>query len=80
VTFGETYVYPKWAEIMGLCISFSSMIWVPIYVIYFLATTPGTLKERWIIGITPKVPSRVCKPAAEGQNLMTLDGEASASA
>ena len=38
---------------MGLLISFSSMIWVPIYAIYFLIKTPGTLKERWIIGTTP---------------------------
>ncbi len=38
---------------MGLCISFSSMIWVLIYVIYFLATTPGTLQERWTAGVTP---------------------------
>lgn len=52
VTFGD-YTYPKWAEIMGLCISFSSMIWVIIYAIYFMVTTPGTLKERWIAGITP---------------------------
>ena len=43
VTFGD-YVYPKWAESMGLCISFSSMIWVVAYAIYFMLTTPGSLK------------------------------------
>ena len=53
MTFGEDYVYPKWAEIMGLCISFSSMIWVPIYAIYYLITSKGSLKERWVQGITP---------------------------
>ena len=53
VTYGTDYVYPKWAEIMGLCISFSSMMWVIVYAIYYLITTPGTLKERWIAGITP---------------------------
>ena len=53
VTLGEEYQYPKWAEIMGLCISFSSMIWVVLYAIYFMITTPGTLKERWMKGITP---------------------------
>lgn len=52
VTFGE-YKYPKWAEMMGLCISFSSMIWVILYAIYFMVTTPGSLQERWTKGITP---------------------------
>ena len=52
MTFGD-YVYPKWSEAMGLCISFSSMIWVVAYAIYFLATTPGSLKERWRVAITP---------------------------
>jgi len=53
VTFGEDYKYPKWAEVLGLCISFSSMIWVILYAIYWMITTPGTLKERWIQGVTP---------------------------
>lgn len=52
VTFGS-YTYPKWAEIMGLCISFSSMIWIIIYAIYFMITTPGSLSERWSKAITP---------------------------
>ena len=29
------------------------MIWVIVYAIYFMVTTPGSLKERWIAGITP---------------------------
>ena len=52
MTFGD-YVYPKWAESMGLCISFSSMIWVIAYAIYFMLTTPGSLRERWRVAITP---------------------------
>lgn len=44
VTYG-TYEFPFWAEILGLFISFSSMIWVPAYAIYYLTTQPGTLKE-----------------------------------
>lgn len=45
VTYGEDYEYPKWAEYMGLCMSFTSMIWVPGYAIYYLVTQPGTLRE-----------------------------------
>ncbi len=45
VKYGTDYTYPKWAEYMGLCISFTSMIWVPGYAIYYLATAPGTFRE-----------------------------------
>ena len=38
---------------MGLCISFSSMIWVIAYAIYFMLTTPGSLRERWSIATSP---------------------------
>ena len=46
VTYDD-YVYPDWAEGMGLCISFSSMIWVPAYFIYYLATGPGTIRYEF---------------------------------
>jgi solute carrier family 6 GABA transporter-like protein 1 len=45
VTYGNDYKYPKWAEYMGLCMSFTSMIWVPGYAIYYLVTQPGTFRE-----------------------------------
>lgn len=41
----DDYVYPKWAEVLGLCVSVSSMVWVPIYIAYYLYTQPGTIKE-----------------------------------
>lgn len=44
VSYG-TYEFPQWAEIMGLLISFSSMIWVPAYAIYYLLSQPGTFRE-----------------------------------
>ena len=37
--------FPTWAEYLGLLISFSSMMWVPIYAIYYLVTQPGTFME-----------------------------------
>jgi solute carrier family 6 GABA transporter-like protein 1 len=48
VTYDD-YVYPGWAEGMGLCISFSSMIWIPAYFFYYLLTEPGTIKEVRIL-------------------------------
>merc|ERR1719244_2546069 len=55
VTYGEDYKYPKWAEGMGLCMSFTSMIWVPGYAIYYLATQPGTLMQNLRDGFTPNI-------------------------
>jgi solute carrier family 6 GABA transporter-like protein 1 len=63
VTYGENYHYPKWAEVIGLLISFSSMVWVPFYALYycirgFLNNKTGTVKERmWKcikMGLTPE--------------------------
>ena len=45
VKYGEDYAYPKWAEGMGVCMSLASMVWVPAYAIYYLATQPGTFRE-----------------------------------
>ena len=45
VTYGTDYNYPKWAEYMGLCMSFASMVWVPLYAVYYVLTQPGTFKE-----------------------------------
>jgi len=47
------YEYPKWAETMGLLISFSSMIWVPLYAIYYtihgvMFNSSGTIAERLV--------------------------------
>ena len=58
ITYGNSYDYPWWGEILGFMISGSSMIWVPAYALYFLLTTPGTLKERLQLGITPVIKPR----------------------
>ena len=44
VTYGD-YVYPWWAECIGIIISLSSMLWIPGYAIYYMMTTPGTWRE-----------------------------------
>ena len=45
VTYGNDYQYPKWVEAIGICISLTSMLWIPVYAVYYIITTPGTLKE-----------------------------------
>ncbi|KAG8247122.1 hypothetical protein J6590_068744 [Homalodisca vitripennis] len=39
------YVYPDWAELIGISLSLSSMLWIPGYALYYLITTPGSFKE-----------------------------------
>ena len=35
VIYGD-YKYPQWAEMLGLCLSLASMVWVPLYALYYL--------------------------------------------
>merc|ERR1712032_1073965 len=58
VTYGHDYVYPGWAEILGLLMSFSSMIWVPGYAIYYVLTQPGTIMENIRQGLNPNMTLR----------------------
>lgn len=39
------YTYPYWTTVVGYCIGTSSIICIPIYMVYRLIITPGTLKE-----------------------------------
>jgi len=55
VTYGKDYAYPRWGEMMGLCMSFASMMWVPIYAIYYVLTQPGTIVENFYEGFKPKI-------------------------
>ncbi|XP_024085756.1 sodium- and chloride-dependent GABA transporter 1-like isoform X2 [Cimex lectularius] len=40
------YVYPFWAQFIGICISMASMLWIPGYAIYYLIVTPGPLIQK----------------------------------
>jgi solute carrier family 6 GABA transporter-like protein 1 len=47
--------FPVWAEYLGLMISFSSMMWVPGYALYYLVTQPGSFKENLRDGFKPNI-------------------------
>ncbi|XP_076343373.1 sodium- and chloride-dependent GABA transporter 2-like isoform X2 [Tachypleus tridentatus] len=55
LVYAETYVYPWWGELLGWEIALASMVWIPSYAVYFMLVTPGSLKDRLIAGITPKL-------------------------
>ncbi|XP_039613104.1 solute carrier family 6 member 4a isoform X1 [Polypterus senegalus] len=55
------YDYPPWTTVLGYCIGVSSFICVPAYMLYIIAVTPGTLKQRLLKSITPQ-------PGAQAQH------------
>ncbi|XP_063984364.1 sodium- and chloride-dependent GABA transporter 2-like [Diachasmimorpha longicaudata] len=70
--YGSQYEYPTWAEIIGFCLSFSSMIWIPAYAIYYLIATPGSIKENFLKGLKPNVKSRTKIPSGEKTAVIPL--------
>ncbi|XP_048375484.1 sodium-dependent serotonin transporter [Sphaerodactylus townsendi] len=53
------YTYPHWTMVLGYGIGTSSFICVPAYMVYRLAATPGTLKERILKSITPETITEI---------------------
>ncbi|XP_054480043.1 sodium- and chloride-dependent GABA transporter 2-like isoform X1 [Anoplopoma fimbria] len=51
---GKGLVAPVWATSLGWLLTFSSISLLPIWAVYALATTPGTLPQRF---------QRLCRPA-----------------
>uniref|UniRef100_A0A8C6WN66 Transporter n=1 Tax=Neogobius melanostomus TaxID=47308 RepID=A0A8C6WN66_9GOBI len=43
--YNNTYVYPTWGYGLGLFLAFSSVSMFPLWFLYKLASTPGTLKQ-----------------------------------
>ncbi|PRD31552.1 UNVERIFIED_CONTAM: Creatine transporter [Trichonephila clavipes] len=56
VTYNKDYEYPGWAIFIGWCMALSSMLCVPVYFIYQILITPGTMRQRWKILTTPRLP------------------------
>ena len=69
IRYAKTYEYPKWGEILGFCISLSSMIWVPAYAIYYLCKTKGTFMERLRLGVTPVIQMRPDATSARREDI-----------
>lgn len=49
----EDYYYPSWAEWIGWTLAMSSILMIPLVAFISILQTPGTLKERLAINITP---------------------------
>lgn len=47
LTYNNVYVYPWWGEVIGWCLALSSMLCIPVSVLYKLFRAKGTFRERW---------------------------------
>ncbi|XP_029282836.1 sodium- and chloride-dependent creatine transporter 1-like [Cottoperca gobio] len=53
LTYNNVYVYPWWGEVIGWCMALSSMLCIPVSILYKLFRAKGTFKERWTHLTTP---------------------------
>ncbi|XP_018334453.1 sodium-dependent serotonin transporter [Agrilus planipennis] len=44
---GNEYKYPDWSFNVGYCLTASSIVCIPLYIVYKFLMTPGTIKQRW---------------------------------
>lgn len=65
--------YPNWAHGIGFLMSFSSMMWIPGYALYYLATNNGSLKDKLVKGITADIKSNRCKLASKASDLYMMN-------
>lgn len=72
IVYAKIYSYPWWGQLMGWGMALASMMWIPLYVVYFLLTTKGTLKERIKIGVTPLL-ERTHEKQPEEEESVPLD-------
>ncbi|XP_005999512.1 solute carrier family 6 member 4b [Latimeria chalumnae] len=56
------YTYPDWTIRVGYIVGASSFIWIPIYAVYKLVWTPGSLKQRLAVCIRPEKTIRDQQP------------------
>ncbi|XP_076863183.1 sodium- and chloride-dependent GABA transporter 2 isoform X3 [Brachyhypopomus gauderio] len=51
--YNNEYVYPWWGYVLGWLLALSSMVCIPLWIIYKMGTTKGTLRERFYELATP---------------------------
>uniref|UniRef100_A0A3P8T6V4 Transporter n=1 Tax=Amphiprion percula TaxID=161767 RepID=A0A3P8T6V4_AMPPE len=54
--YNNTYIYPSWGYAIGIFLALSSVLLTPLYFLYVMAVTPGTMRQRL---------TTLCTPAAE---------------
>ncbi|XP_060529848.1 sodium- and chloride-dependent GABA transporter 1-like isoform X2 [Cylas formicarius] len=55
--YGE-YKYPFWANVLGFGISLSSMLWVPLYAVFYAFCQPSSILKNLRNGLVPTIKQR----------------------
>uniref|UniRef100_A0AAQ4Q1C9 Transporter n=1 Tax=Gasterosteus aculeatus aculeatus TaxID=481459 RepID=A0AAQ4Q1C9_GASAC len=74
--YNNEYVYPWWGYAIGWLLALSSMVCIPLWMVYKISTTKGTFRERIQLLITPS--DTLPKTKREQENLLAIfaaDGE-----
>ncbi|KAI4823900.1 hypothetical protein KUCAC02_012454 [Chaenocephalus aceratus] len=53
LTYNTVYTYPLWGEVLGWILALSSMLCIPVTVLYKLLRCKGSFRERWKHLTTP---------------------------
>ncbi|XP_067930478.1 creatine transporter-like [Watersipora subatra] len=62
--YADKYTYPAWAQAIGICMAFASMLCIPGYAVYEMVKAPGSLTERWAYVRTPVLGEEQLKATA----------------
>ncbi|KAG8138340.1 hypothetical protein E2320_004244 [Naja naja] len=62
LTYNKKYVYPWWGDTVGWLLALSSMICIPLWIVYKLSTIKGSLRERFHQLACPDedLPQKMC--------------------
>ncbi|XP_069084235.1 sodium- and chloride-dependent GABA transporter 2-like [Pleurodeles waltl] len=64
LTYNKKYVYPWWGDAVGWMLAISSMICIPLWIIYKLYSIKGSMTERWrqLTSSDVELPQRLPDP------------------
>ncbi|XP_039654102.1 sodium- and chloride-dependent GABA transporter 2-like [Perca fluviatilis] len=74
--FNNTYEYPWWGYAIGGFFTLSSTLMVPLWMLYAVSVTPGTLRQRLKVLCTPAndLPTAMLKKALNTEAFQTFTG------
>nr|XP_020453650.1 sodium- and chloride-dependent GABA transporter 2-like isoform X2 [Monopterus albus]XP_020453651.1 sodium- and chloride-dependent GABA transporter 2-like isoform X2 [Monopterus albus] len=74
--FNNTYEYPWWGYAIGGFLTLSSTLLVPLWILYAVSVTPGTLRQRLNVLCTPAkdLPAATLKNATNHEAFQTFTG------
>lgn len=70
--FNNTIEYPWWGYALGWWFTLSSTLMVPLFMVYNVCTTPGTLRQRMSILCTPSEDLPLTKSETKALELLSL--------